>query len=99
MGEDSWVVPVVDAADRFAGFVSSHMPTALAGAVRAVGDSAFGPELAVSETESPLQALRLMAHRHACFVAVVDASGTPRGVLRDVDALRAVARTPGRERK
>jgi hypothetical protein len=93
---DAWAIPVVDASSRFIGFVSSNQTAAGATTDRLamampVGAIAIGPSLIVRETDSARHALRVMAHRRATVVAVVDDAGTPRGVLRDLDLLRLVA--------
>jgi predicted transcriptional regulator len=59
--------------------------------ILSAGDIALGSSLVVREADSVGQALRVMANRRARVVAVVDDSGTPRGVLRDVDLLSRLA--------
>jgi len=92
------MIPVVDTDSRFIGFVSSTQPIAVATTARLamalpVSELVFGTKkLAVLESDSAEYALRVMAHCRASVVAVVDDSGTPRGVLRDIEALRAMAR-------
>jgi predicted transcriptional regulator len=86
----------VDPANRFIGFVSSgHLvaagTTARLAMAMPVRELAFGASLVVHESDPWPTALRHMAHHRASFVAVVDDSGTPRGVLRDVDMLRLLA--------
>jgi hypothetical protein len=93
---EPWAVPVVDASSRFVGFVSSDQIVAVATTARlamivSAGDMALGSSLVIREADSVLQALRVMAHGRARVVAVVDDSGTPRGVLRDVDLLPHLA--------
>jgi hypothetical protein len=90
------LVPVVDAAGNFLGFYSrSHavglpLPPRLARAMP-VGACVFGAALVVPESTPWPQALRLMAHRRGRALAMTDESGTVRGVLRDLDALHAMA--------
>jgi CBS domain protein len=87
-------LPVVDARGRFCGFVSSAapgsggLPSRLSSTLR-VRDLAVGHALAIGEERSIGEALEAMALRHARALAVVDADGNVRGVLTDIDALRA----------
>jgi hypothetical protein len=97
---EPWAVPVVDAAHRFIGFVSSSHIVAAGTTARLamalpVRELAFGSSLLVHEADPWPQALRHMAHHRASFVAVVDDSETPRGVLRDIDVLRLLSNRPG----
>jgi hypothetical protein len=89
-------VPVVDEAGVFLGFfagghtVGPPLPPRLARAVP-VGACVFGAALRVHEGTPWPQALRLMARRRGRALAIADASGAVRGVLHDLDALRAMA--------
>lgn len=88
-------LPVVDDQDRFMGFVSSRALGSRSWPWRAVSmmparDSVFGRFLAVRVSDPLPVALRLMAHRGARAVALVDAEGVLQGVLSDIDALRAL---------
>jgi hypothetical protein len=94
--KEPWAIPVVDASSRFVGFVSSNQVVAVATTARlamimSAGDLALGSSLIVREADSVRQALRVMAHGRARVVAVVDDSGTPRGVVRDIDLLGHLA--------
>lgn len=88
-------LPVVDDQDRFVGFVSSqalssrHWPWRVVSMTPA-RDLVFGRFLAVRVSDPLPVALRLMAHRGARAVALVDAEGVLQGVLSDIDALRAL---------
>jgi CBS-domain-containing membrane protein len=87
-------VPVVDDGGRFLGFVSSSGLASLSWPWRLINVTparhlAFGPFLSVSESDPVGSALRIMAHRGARMLALVDSDGTMVGVLSDVDALRA----------
>ena len=89
-----WQLPVVDDQDRFVGFVSSHTlsrpwPWRIVSMTPA-RDLVFGRFLAVRVSDPLPVALRLMAHRGARAVALVDAEGVLQGVLSDIDALRAL---------
>jgi CBS domain-containing protein len=90
-----WQLPVVDDEDRFVGFVSSHTLSSRPWPWRIVSmtparDLVFGRFLAVRISDPLPVALRLMAHRGARAVALVDAEGVLQGVLSDIDALRAL---------
>lgn len=90
-----WQVPVVDDEDRFMGFVSSGGLAARAWPWRLVAmtparDLVFGRFLSVSVSEPLPIALRLMAHRGARAVALVDEEGVLQGVMSDIDALRGL---------
>jgi hypothetical protein len=100
LNESAWRLPVVDEADRFLGFLSSDIlrgpqwpwrRLALATARELVADAS----LLILEGESLGRGLRVMARRGARALALIEPSGVLRGVLRDVDALRAVARGGG----
>jgi hypothetical protein len=90
------VVPVIDEAGRFQGFfapgrvVGPPLPPRLARTLP-VGARLFGTTLLVHESTPWLQAVRLMARRRGRVLAITDDSGVVRGVLSDLDALRAIA--------
>ena len=94
-----WQVPVVDEGNHFIGFVSSQ---ALAGrawpwrllSITPAEDLVFGRFLRVSVSDPLPTALRLMAHRGARAVALVDDAGVLQGVLSDIDALRSLKKEP-----
>jgi CBS domain-containing protein len=89
-----WRLPVVGEDDRFLGFVSHRL---LEGPqwpwhrikITPASDLVAGASLTVLETERLGHALRWMAGRGARSLALVDALGRFRGLLSDVDALRA----------
>lgn len=89
-------LPVVDARERFCGFVSlaipgkGGLPARLSSTMR-VRDLAVGHALTIGEGCSLREALEAMALRHARVLAVVDDDGTVRGVLTDIGALRTWA--------
>jgi predicted transcriptional regulator len=91
------LVPVIDEEGRFRGFfATSHaagpsLPPRLARTMP-VGSRVFGTSLVVHEGTPWPQALRLMARRRGRVLAVTDDAGVVRGVLSDLDALRAMAR-------
>jgi CBS domain-containing protein len=88
---DPWALPVVDGAGHFLGFLSrerlrtSELPWQVAVAADLMVDSS----LTVHETMSLRAALELMVHHRARVVALVDDEGTVRGLLTDIEALRA----------
>jgi hypothetical protein len=90
------LVPVIDEAGRFLGFfaaghaISPALPPRLARAMP-VGARLFGSTLLVHEGTPWPQAVRLMARRRGRVLAITDESGVVRGVLSDLDALRAMA--------
>jgi hypothetical protein len=90
------LVPVIDEAGRFLGFfaaghaISPALPPRLARAMP-VGACLFGTTLLVHEGTPWPQAVRLMARRRGRILAITDESGVVRGVLTDLDALRAMA--------
>lgn len=89
-----WLVPIIDEGDRFVGFVSSSSlarsvwPSQALMSMR-VRDFAFGSSLVVHETMTVREALHMMANRRTRSVALVDSDGKLRGMLSDIDALRA----------
>jgi hypothetical protein len=94
-----WVLPIVDEVDRFIGFASSTHPSRLPLPPRLIAglpvrEFAFGDTLVLSEAFRWADALRFMAHKHTRFVALLDDGGTPEGLLRDLDGLRALAAHP-----
>lgn len=94
-GRTPWQVPVVDEADRFIGFVSSQTLFSRPWPWRIVSitparELVFGRFLAVMVSDPLPTALRLMAHRGARAVALVDREGVLKGVLSDINALRAL---------
>lgn len=92
--EEPWALPVVDTRGRFSGFVSratagdSGLPPRLSGVMR-VGDMAIGHALAIGEDRSLREATEAMALRHGRALALVDSEGGVRGLLTDLEALRA----------
>lgn len=90
-----WPVPVVDDHDHFIGFVSAQglniraWPWHLV-ALTPARDLVFGRFLNVAVSERLPVALRLMAHRGARAVALVDGEGVLKGVMSDIDALRGL---------
>jgi hypothetical protein len=90
---EPWALPVADGRGMFLGFVSR---AELAGLPRRLAMALPASALAVGETllvheAAPLRiALHTMAHRRARALALVDDSGTIRGTLTDLAALRAV---------
>jgi CBS domain-containing protein len=97
INESPWRLPVVDDEGRFVGFLS---PDALRGpewpwrrlALAKASELVSGGSLLVREEESLGRSLRVMARRGARALALIEPSGVLQGVLRDVDALRALAR-------
>jgi CBS-domain-containing membrane protein len=89
------MVPVVDEDDRFLGFVEApeagakDLPPRLARTLPAEA-LIFGRSLWVRDGTPVRAALRTMAARHSRVLALVDDQGRLRGLLHDVDALRAV---------
>jgi hypothetical protein len=89
-------VPVIDEVGRFLGFFATGrtlgplLPPRLERAMP-VGARVFGATLLVHEGTPWPQAARLMARLRGRAVAITDESGAVRGVLRDLDALRAMA--------
>ena len=94
--EEPWHLAVIDERDRFLGFVASRR---LAGVPRGrtVLDQvpayrlASGAALAIHESESLRDALRMMAHHGTRVLALLDDDGVYRGELNDLEALRALA--------
>jgi CBS-domain-containing membrane protein len=90
-----WLVPLVDDADRFVGFVSSSSlaastwPSRVAVLMR-LRDLAFGSSLMIHESATLREALHMMAYRRTRWVAVVDSDGRLQGMLSDVDALSSL---------
>jgi predicted transcriptional regulator len=93
---EPWALPIVDMHGRFFGFISktllaaSDLPPRLALAVPAM-QIASGSALAVHETCSLRCAIHAMAIHGTRIIAILDASGDLRGVLTDIEALRAIA--------
>jgi len=91
---EPWALPVVDTAGHFRGFISRRslgetgLPPRLSSTMR-VGDLAVGHALAIDERCSLREAVEALALRHARAIAVVDSEGTVRGLLTDIEALRA----------
>lgn len=92
--EAPWALPIIDARRRFSGFVSrasledSGLPPRLAGAMR-VGDLAVGHALAIDERCSLHEAMEMLALRRARALAILDSNASVRGILTDIEALRA----------
>jgi CBS domain-containing protein len=89
------MVPVVDEDDRFLGFVeapeagATELPPRLARTLPAEA-LIFGRSLWIRDGTPVRAALRTMAARHSRVLALLDEQGRLRGLLHDVDALRAV---------
>lgn len=88
-------LPIVDAQDRFLGFLSVtrmaniDLPPRLVQSLP-VGELTFGSALAVPEDEALRSAIRSMALHQARVIALLDGAGVVRGMLTDIDALRAL---------
>lgn len=90
-----WLVPIVDGSDRFLGFVSAtrlakSRSSGRGASATLAGEIAVGASMLALESAPLAHALRVMARRGARSLALVDRSGVVRGVLSDVDALRAL---------
>jgi CBS domain-containing protein len=91
---EPWALPVVDAHGRFGGFVSRTsphdrgLPPRLSRMLR-IGDLAVGHALAVGENCTLREAVECLGLRHARCLAIVDSDGAVRGLLTDIQALRA----------
>ncbi|HXX67882.1 MAG TPA: hypothetical protein VEK07_11900 [Polyangiaceae bacterium] len=92
--EAPWGLPVVDVDRRFCGFVSrvsleeSGLPPRLTWTMR-VGDLAVGHALAIDERCTLHEAVEMLAVRRARTLAIVDSKASVRGLLTDIEALRA----------
>jgi CBS-domain-containing membrane protein len=89
------MAPVVDEGGRFLGFVEAAEASATSAQprlARTLPPEAliFGRSLWVRYGTPLRAALRTMAARHSRVLALVDDEGRLQGLLRDVDALRAV---------
>lgn len=93
--DPTWPAPVVDAGDRFIGFLRERGPSPRwpwhRSAPSFAAEMAACPTRVVRETEPLERALRVMAHCGARYLALIDSKGVLQGVLLDVDALRLVA--------
>ena len=90
-----WPVPIVDAQDQFLGFVSVSQVTGLDLPRRIawslpVGEATFGHALAVREGGALRSAIHAMALHQSRSVVLLDGTGIVRGLLTDIDALRAI---------
>lgn len=89
-------VPIVDTQDRFLGFLSVtrmaniDLPPRIVQSLP-VGELTFGRALAIPEDEALRSAIRSMAVHRARVIALLDGAGVVRGMLTDMDALRALA--------
>jgi hypothetical protein len=87
-------VPVVDDDGRFVGFVRPPepdvgLPPRLVRSLPA-SELIFGRSLWIRDGASVSDALRAMAAHHARALAIVDPRGRLRGIVRDIDGLRAL---------
>ncbi len=89
---EPWMLPIVDGAGRFLGFVSSRhvLHRRRAFAQLPAHQLARNAGLAVHESSHIHEALRAMARQRARIVALVDDDRILSGVLSDLQALRSL---------